>query len=108
MAKMPKHVEDNTSAAMMWRQIEEIATNQGVDPSKNEVMLHDVSASFLKSIRELERVSGLTVVRRDEQLDALVVRLFYEGPEGVPVITSTGARAIAKPTTVKLLGDFYR
>src|SRR5512147_2896333 len=102
MAKMPKHVEDNTSAAMMWQQIEEIAINQGVDPSKNEVMLHDVSASFLKKIRELESIRGLTVVRREEQLDALVVRLDFAGEAGVPVMTSPGARAIAKPSTVKL------
>jgi hypothetical protein len=97
MAQMPTHLQ-NTVAEAIWKEIERIALSQGVDPSKNEVFLKEVSPRFLEAIQNLECVHGVTIVRIDQELGALVVRLDYEGEEGVLVTPAPGAIPTAKPS----------
>jgi hypothetical protein len=96
MAHIPEHVE-NSSVEMIWKEIERIGISQGVDPSRNEVILQDTPPKLLDALHNLERIRGASISRRDDELEAIVVRLAYDGEDGVP-IQSGGAVATAKPS----------
>jgi hypothetical protein len=107
MAQIPTHVEADSAAKATWKEIERIALSQAVDPSKNEVFLQEVSPRFLEAIQSLERIGGVKIVRIDEELGAHVVRLVYEGEEGVGVTPAPGVVPSAKPSTQKAFLSSY-